>query len=149
MGDCADCIEVRKIQFQIKDLELVNDKQDLDIEEVRRMQETRDLEHETMIQGLTTRMDNLTTELGDFKTSMNTKFEKLDESVSKRLDKIEASIPEMFTTAANALLAKIAKWLLISMAILIAIIILAVTRPILLKSIDEIRDKVEKVEVTK
>ena len=128
-------------------LDLQIKQQDIDICGVRQTQEARDLEHETMIQGITTRMDNVTAELGEFKTSMNNKFETLDKSVNKRLDEIQNSIPLLFETSVNALLAKIAKWILISLGVLIAIILLAVTRPIILEGIDELRGRVETVKI--
>jgi F0F1-type ATP synthase membrane subunit b/b' len=60
---------------------------------------------------------------------------------------MEKSIPTMFENSVNALLAKIGKWLLISVGVLLAVIILAVTRPILIDALDELHDKIENVEV--
>ena len=131
MNGCVDCIEIKRVSFQIKDI-------DLQLGAIKQAQEMKDIEHETMIQNLTTRMDTMS---DDFKT--------LKAEVRQDIQGIRDDIPRLFENAVNKLLAKIAKWLLISMGILIAIILLAVTRPMLVKGIDELKNKIETVEVTK
>lgn len=120
---------------------------ELEILDVRRHQEMRDTEHETMIQGLSTRMDTISSELASLKSNMDTKFDKMDASVSKRLDTIEQRIPDLFKASMNEMLAKIAKWFLISIGALILVIVFAVTRPILIKALDELRDTVENTHI--
>lgn len=144
---CEDCPEILKTRFQIDSLELCIRKQDVKIEEVRGIQEARDIEHEAMIRGLTSRMDNMTNEFDSFKKNIDSKIGEMNSSVNTKIDAMEKSIPTMFENSVNALLAKIAKWLLISMGVLLAVIILAVTRPILIDALDELHDKIENVEV--
>lgn len=147
--ECEDCKQVKMLGFQIDSLEILHQRTKLDIEGVRQMQEARDIEHETMIQGLTTRMDDMAQELNSFKKDMNGKFDKMDESVTKRLDSMEISIPKLFEQSMNALLARIAKWLLISIGIVLVVVLLAVTRPILVNALKELENKIENVDVVK
>ena len=144
---CEDCPEILKTRFQIDSLELCIQKQDIKINEVRGLQEARDIEHEAMIRGLTSRMDNMANEFDSFKKNIDVKIQEMNTSVNKKIDDMEKSIPSMFENSVNALLAKIGKWLLISTGILLAVIILAVTRPILLDALNEISTKIENVEV--
>ena len=147
VDSCEECPEILKTRFQIDSLELCIQKQDIKINEVRGLQEARDIEHEAMIQGLTSRMDNMANEFDSFKKNIDTKIQEMNSSVNKKIDDMEKSIPTMFENSVNALLAKIGKWLLISVGVLIAVIILAVTRPILLDALNEISTKIENVEV--
>jgi len=147
VDSCEECPEILKTRFQIDSLELCIQKQDIKINEVRGIQEARDIEHEAMIQGLTSRMDNMAHEFDSFKKNIDSKIQEMNSSVNKKIDDMEKSIPSMFENSVNALLAKIGKWLLISVGVLIAVIILAVTRPILLDALNEISTKIENVEV--
>lgn len=147
VDSCEECPEILKTRFQIESLELCIQKQDIKINEVRGLQEARDIEHEAMIQGLTSRMDNMANEFDSFKKNIDTKIQEMNSSVNKKIDDMEKGIPTMFENSVNALLAKIGKWLLISVGVLLAVIILAVTRPILLDALNEISTKIENVEV--
>jgi len=147
VDSCEECPEILKTRFQIDSLELCIQKQDIKINEVRGIQEARDIEHEAMIQGLTSRMDNMANEFDSFKKNIDTKIQEMNSSVNKKIDDMEKSIPSMFENSVNALLAKIGKWLLISVGVLLAVILLAVTRPILIDALDELHDKIENVEV--
>ncbi|HCI29575.1 MAG TPA: hypothetical protein DE117_05305 [Fervidobacterium sp.] len=144
---CEDCPEILKTKFQVDSLELCIKKQDVKIEEVRGIQEARDIEHEAMIRGLTSRMDNMANEFDSFKKNIDSKIGEMNSSVNTKIDAMEKSIPTMFENSVNALLAKIAKWLLISVGVLLAVIILAVTRPVLIDALDELHNKIENVEV--
>ena len=78
VDSCEECPEILKTRFQIDSLELCIQKQDIKINEVRGLQEARDIEHEAMIQGLTSRMDNMANEFDSFKKnidSKNTRYE--------------------------------------------------------------------------
>jgi len=147
VDSCEECPEILKTKFQIDSLELCIQKQDIKINEVRGLQEARDIEHEAMIQGLTSRMDNMANEFDSFKKNIDVKIQEMNSSVNKKIDDMEKSIPSMFENSVNALLAKIGKWLLISVGVLIAVILLAVTRPIILDALNEISTKIENVEV--
>ena len=147
VDSCEECPEILKTRFQIDSLELCIQKQDIKINEVRGLQEARDIEHEAMIQGLTSRMDNMANEFDSFKKNIDTKIQEMNASVNKKIDDMEKSIPTMFENSVNALLAKIGKWLLISTGILLAVIVLAITRPILVNALSELTDKIENVEV--
>jgi len=147
VDSCEECPEILKTKFQIDSLELCIQKQDIKINEVRGLQEARDIEHEAMIQGLTSRMDNMANEFDSFKKNIDVKIQEMNSSVNKKIDDMEKSIPSMFENSVNVLLAKIGKWLLISVGVLIAVILLAVTRPIILDALNEISTKIENVEV--
>ena len=133
---CIDCQEIQKTRFQIDGLALVVQKQKLDIEQVQQTQQNKDIEHEQMIQNLTTRMDTMSQDLVDFK-----------KEVKQDIASIKKDIPDMFDNAVNKLLAKMFKYFLIGVLILAGVIILALSRPVILKGINEIYTWVESVEV--
>lgn len=146
-ADCDTCPEIKKMEFRMGALDLTLQRNKLDMDSIRQIQESRDIEHETMIQGLTTRMDNMTSEFGEFKKEMSSKIGDINTSVNTRLNQIEKSIPTLFETSVNALLAKIAKWLLISIGVILVAIIIAVTRPVIVKALDELKQTVENTQI--
>ena len=75
VDSCEECPEILKTRFQIDSLELCIQKQDVKINEVRGLQEARDIEHEAMIQGLTSRMDNMANEFDSFKKNIDSKIQ--------------------------------------------------------------------------
>ena len=135
---CEDCLEVKKLGFQIDGLGIVLQKQNIRIDGVQQVQESRDIEHEQMIQNLTTRMDTMSQEFIDFK-----------KEVKDDIKSIKEEIPEMFDSAVNKLLAKMLKYLLIAIGGLIVVIVLSFTRPLILKGIDNFKIWVETCEVSK
>lgn len=142
---CEDCTEIKKLGFQIDGLELVLQRQKVELEGVRQSQEGKDVEHEQMIQNLTTRMDTVTQDIADFKKEVKEDIQGVKSDIAT----IKSDIPDMFDNAVNKLLAKMFKWVMVVVLVLVAVIVLAFTRPVILKGIDEIRHWVETVEVQK
>lgn len=143
--ECADCRETKKLGFQLDGLDLVIQKQKLDIDEVRQNQVNKDIEHEQMIQNLATRMDTMSQDLSEFKKEVKEDIQGVKEDIAD----IKKDIPNMFDNAVNKLLAKMFKVVAIGVFFIICVIILAFSRPIILKGIDEVRHWVESVEVSK
>lgn len=135
---CLDCQEIRKLEFRIG-------KTDLSVEHLGQQQETRDIEHELMIQNITTRMDTMSQDFLDLKQEVKNEIA----DVKKDIASVKKDIPDMFDNAINKLLAKMFKAVAIGVLIIVCVIILAFSRPVILKGIDEIRHWVETVEVTK
>ena len=128
---CLDCKEIKKLEFRIA-------RTDLCIERVSQQQEHKDIEHEQMIQNLTTRMDTMSQDFIDFKNE-----------VKEDIQSIKTEIPDMFNNAINKLLAKMFRAVAVGVFIIICVVVLAFSRPIILKGIDELRHWVETVEVKK
>ena len=128
---CLDCKEIKKLEFRIA-------RTDLCIERASQQQEHKDIEHEQMIQNLTTRMDTMSQDFIDFKNE-----------VKEDIQSIKTEIPDMFNNAINKLLAKMFRAVAVGVFIIICVVILAFSRPIILKGIDELRHWVETVEVKK
>lgn len=122
MSECEDCLEVKKLKLDVLALE--------------KNVSCRDIEHDVIIQGVATRMDNLETKFDDFR-----------QDVKKDIQSIKDDIPVLFKHAINELLATIAKWFLIAGVILLLVIILALSRPILTQALEELKTKVQTYEV--
>ena len=106
----------------------------LPLKELQLENEAQNIEHETTIQGINNRMQNL-----------EEKFDELKKDVNDKID----GIPDMLENALNKLLAKVAKWLLIGIGIIFLIIVFAFTRPVISKGLSELQDKINKVEIIK
>ena len=128
---CTNCHEIKRLEFQIAGDELI-------IKDVNQTQQNKDIEHEQMIQNLTNRMDTVSQDLQTFK-----------EEVREDIQNIKKDIPAMFDNAVNKLLAKMFRIVAIGVFIIVCVIILAFSRPVILKGIDEVRHWVETVEVQK
>jgi len=147
--ECEDCREVKKLGFQIEGLELVLQKQKVYVDGIQQEQENRDIQHEAMIQGVTTRMDSISTRMDD----MSNNFQELRTEVRQDIQSIKDEIPAMFEASINALMARIAKWLLIGILSFVGIIILivavAITRPMIVAGLKELTEKAQTIEVRK
>lgn len=137
MEACENCPEIKKVEFQVASLELNMRKHQVEVDGIRQEQLNKDIEHETMIQGLTTRMDTIKEDLSAFKDEVRTDIQS-----------IEAKIPAMFEAAINKLLARIAKWMLICVGALLLASIVAWNRPQIVSFLKEITTKAEQVEIT-
>lgn len=146
---CENCTEIQKLKFQIKGLELLEHKNELSIEAVHDMQDVRDTEHEQMIQNVTTRMDIMSSDLVEFKKEVKADIKEVKDKMTEEIQSVKADIPKLFEASINKLLAKIAKYLLYGILIIIAVIVLAFSKPLILKGIDGVRHWVETVEVKK
>ena len=133
---CEDCTEVRKLGFQVDGLELILQRQKVDIDAVQQNQNNKDVEHEAMIQNLTDRMNTVSQDLQTFKAE-----------VKQDIQGVKNDIPAMFDNAVNKLLAKMFKCALVGVLVLIAIIALAFTRPVIVKGLTELVQWVETVQV--
>jgi len=140
---CEDCEETRRLKFQLDGLGLVIQKQKLDVDAVQQAQINKDIEHEQMIQNVTNRMDTVLQDITDFKKEVKEDIQ----GVKADLASIKKDIPDMFDNAVNKLLAKMFKYVLGGILIIICVIALAFSRPLVLKGIDEVRHWVENVEV--
>lgn len=120
--NCSDCIEVKKLELKIQ--------------EVDNHVLTKDIEHETMIDALSTRMVN-----------MEQKFERLEKEVKQDIKELKDTIPSLFKNAVNEMMAKFAKWIFAGLIALLLIIALSFTRPIILQALNELKTKVEEVEI--
>ena len=142
---CEDCTKTKKLDFQLNGLELVVQKQKLEIESVQQTQNSKDIEHEQMIQNVTTWMDIMSQDLSEFKKEVKEDIQGVKEDLAS----IKKDIPDMFDNAVNKLLAKMFKGVAIAVAIFLGVVVLAFSRPVILKGIDEVRHWVENVEVKK
>ena len=142
---CENCPEVRKLGFQIDGLDIVIQKHKVQLDAVEQTQLGKDIEHEQMIQNLTTRMDIVTQDIADFKKEVKEDIQ----SVKTDIATIKTDIPCMFDNAVNKLLAKMFRRVLIAVLIFSGIIVFAFSRPIILNGIDEIKHFIETVEVGK
>ena len=138
MENCETCPETKKLFFQIKDIGIQMQAQELQIESVQQKQDMRDLEHETMIQNLTNRMDTVSQDLQKFK-----------EEVRQDIQGIKDGIPDMFDSAVNKLLARMFRYVVVGVFIIICVVLLALSRPLILKGISEVYKWVETVQVSK
>ena len=138
MENCENCPETKKLFFQIKDMGIQMRAQELQIETVQQKQDFRDQEHETMIQNLTNRMDTVSQDLQKFK-----------EEVRQDIQGIKDSIPDMFDSAVNKLLARMFRYVVAGVFIIICVVLLALSRPLILKGISEVYKWVETVQVSK
>lgn len=138
MENCENCPETKKLFFQIKDMGIQMQAQELQIESVQQKQDMRDLEHETMIQNLTNRMDTVSQDLQKFK-----------EEVRQDIQGIKDGIPDMFDSAVNKLLARMFRYVVVGVFIIICVVLLALSRPLILKGISEVYKWVETVQVSK
>ena len=120
--NCTDCIEVKKLELKIQ--------------EVDNHVLTKDIEHETMIDALSTRMVN-----------MEQKFERLEKEVKQDIKELKETIPSLFKNAVNEMMAKFAKWIFAGLIALLLIIALSITRPIIVQALNELKMKVEEVEI--
>jgi len=120
--NCSDCIEVKKLELKIQ--------------EVDNHVLTKDIEHETMIDALSTRMVN-----------MEQKFERLEKEVKQDIKELKETIPSLFKNAVNEMMAKFAKWIFAGLIALLLIIALSITRPIIIQALNELKVKVEEVEI--
>ena len=135
---CEDCTEVRKLGFQVDGLELILQRQKVDIDAVQQNQNNKDVEHEAMIQNLTDRMNTVSQDLQTFKAE-----------VKQDIQGVKNDIPAMFDNAVNKLLAKMFKCALVGVLVLIAVIALAFTRPVIVKGLTELVQWVETYKVEK
>ena len=137
---CEDCVEVQKLKFQIEGLDISLQKHKITVDGVRTIQESRDMEHEAMIQNLTTRMD-----------SMEQKFDELKEKVISDIASIKEEIPSLFKNAVNELMAKMFRYIVLGVVtvigFLILVVVLAFARPYIVDSLKELTTKMEQVEI--
>lgn len=138
MDTCEDCLKIKTLEFQIKGLDVTQQKQNVVVDGIHQSQINKDIEHEQMIQNLTTRMDSMSEDFVDFKNA-----------IKHDINSIKKEIPEMFDTAINKLLAKMFKAVAIGVFIILCVIILALSRPVIVKGIEEMKNWVETVEVPK
>ena len=146
-NSCEDCPETKKLEFQIGALDLSIKRQKVNIDAVQQTQTNKDIEHEQMIQNLTTRMDTVSQDLVTFKKEVKADIQEVRSDMKKDIQSIKNDIPEMFDNAVNKLLAKMFKYVLIGVVAIICVILLAFSRPLVLKGIDEVKTWVESVEV--
>ena len=110
------------------------------IDGIKTQQESRDIEHEAMIQNLTTRMD-----------SMEQKFDELKEKVASDIASIKEEIPSLFKNAVNELMAKMFRYIVLGVATVIGffilVVVLAFARPYIVDSLKELTIKVEQAEI--
>lgn len=140
---CEDCLETQRLKFQLDGQSLVIQKQHNDINALAQNQLNKDIEHEQMIQNVTTRMDTMTQDIASFKKEVKEDISAVKQDIAS----IKKDIPDMFDNAVNKLLAKMFKYFLIGFLVLAGVIVLALSRPVILKGIDEVRSWVESVEV--
>ena len=137
---CEECIEVRKLKFQIEGLDISLQKNKVCIEGIKTQQEARDIEHEAMIQNLSTRMD-----------SMEQKFDELKKEVKTDIASVKEEIPSLFKNAVNDLMARMFKYVVFGVAtvigFLILVVVLAFARPYIVDSLKELTTKVEQAEI--
>lgn len=144
---CKDCPETKKLEFQIGALELSIKRQKVDIDVVQQTQINKDIEHEQMIQNLTNRMDTVSQDLITFKKEVKADLQEVRTDVKRDIQSMKDGIPEMFDNAVNKLLAKMFKYVAIGIGVIICVILLAFSRPLILKGIDEVKTWVESIEV--
>jgi hypothetical protein len=135
-GACEDCVEVKKLHFQVEGLNLVVQRHKVELDGVQQDMVHRDIEHDTIIQGVANRMD-----------TMEQRFDRLEKSVTKDISDMRDEIPQLFLHATNALLARIAKWLISGIVVIVLVIIIAVGRPAILSGIQGLYQWVQQVEV--
>lgn len=133
---CEDCVEVKKLHFEVEGLNLVVQRHKVALDGVQQDMVIRDIEHDTIIQGVASRMD-----------TMEQRFDRLEKSVTKDISDMRNEIPQLFLHATNALLARIAKWLIGALAVIVLVIVLAVGRPAILSGIQGLFNWVQGIEV--
>ena len=130
------CEEVKKLDFKTRYQDIELERQRVFITGIQQEQYNRDVEQETIIQNMVGRMN-----------SMETKFDDFRKEVKSDVNSIKAEIPAMFTAAVNALLAKIAKWLLLCLGSLLLVTILiiglAFLRPAITNGLQELTNKMQ------
>jgi len=134
MGEsCADCPEMKRLTFELKGI-------DLEVTALQRETSNRDVEHDAVIQGVATRINN-----------MEQKFTELKDEVKADIKSIKDEIPAMFENAINKLMARVLKWMLVSvgsfLGIILLIVLLAFSRPYIVNSLQELLDRTKTIEV--
>lgn len=126
---CEECLNVKRLELEVQRV-------DLDATALHREVESMNTEHELSIQGITTRMD-----------IMQTQFTELRADVKQDIQSIKDDIPAMFENAVNRLMARIAKWLLTGLGIILLVIIFAFSRPFLVSGLQELLERAQTTEV--
>lgn len=133
--ECTLCPEIQKLAYDLRHT-------NLELSNINQISINRDVEHEATIQGVATRMDTL-----------QTQFEELRQDVKQDIRSVKEAIPAMFEHSINALMARVAKWLIIGIVTIVVtillIVALALTRPMLIQSLEELKTHVQSVEVPK
>jgi hypothetical protein len=115
-----------------------NDCDDLKSLELRVQQ--IDFEHEVIINGMANRMTNMETKFEEFKESVKADLQQNKTDTKEQIQTIKTEIPELFRGAMNEMLAKIAKWFLIGLALIVVAIVVSLSKPLILQGIDNIYD---------
>lgn len=129
MGECNDCLEIKKLELQIK--------------ECSNHVATKDIEHDTMINSLSTRIVNMEEKYEELKQDVK----KEVASINDKVEDIKATIPTMFKNAVNEMMARVVKYIALLIVGIMLIIALSVTRPILVQALQELTKKVEQAEI--
>lgn len=132
---CTGCDESKRLNFEIKGL-------DLEMTAMQREIGDKTYEYDTMVRSVCTRMDTMQHQFSEFQTE-----------VKKDIQSIKDEIPAMFESSVNAMVARIAKWVLVGIGsfllIVIVVVVLAFTRPYIVHSLEELLNKAQTIEVTK
>lgn len=115
---------------------------------------TQGLEHDTMIEGVNNRMhiieqkvDEVKTDVANLKEDFRAwQKDQKAEFVGWKAE-LKTEIPEMLTQAINKLLARLAIIFVVVLIACVIFVIFALTRPIILKGLEEIKHKVETMEI--
>ena len=78
---------------------------------------------------------------------MSQEFVDFKKEVKDDIKSIKEEIPEMFDNAVNKLLAKMFRYIVIGIFVVIAVVPFSFTKPIILNGIDNVKTWVEKYEV--
>jgi flagellar biosynthesis/type III secretory pathway M-ring protein FliF/YscJ len=106
----------------------------LPLKDIKLELEAKTIEHETIIEGIGNQMHNL-----------ESKFDELKTEVNKKID----GIPEMLENALNKLLARVAKWLIIGILLILISIVIAFARPGVSKALGELKMRVDTYQIEK
>jgi hypothetical protein len=106
-----------------------------------------DFEHEVIISGMANRMTNMETKFEDFKESVKADLQQNKTDTKEQIQTIKTEIPELFKSAMNEMLAKIAKWMLLGVALIVLAVIVSFSKAIVLEGIKNIYSAVETYKV--
>lgn len=147
MSSCEDCVEVKKLSFEVKGLDLSLQRQKVLVEGVRQENHHRDEEHEAMIQNIASGMDMMKADFKELREDVKADIQDIKTDMRTEIQAIKTEIPSLFDNAVNKLLARVGKWFLIGMLIMFASLTLAWNKQFILAFLQDIEEKVQKTEV--
>lgn len=140
---------LREYELTQKEQELKQKEQALTIEFMQHSAEARDIEQDACMHNISERLDRMGNDVEQLKKDMNKNIQDIREDVKTSIADIKTTIPTLFDNTINKLMARMFKWVLLGIGLILITIILLFTKPLILKGIDNVKTYVEQKEDVK